>query len=612
MSAARMTALHNAMLPFIGYAKATQPVKIMVHLPLRNRAELQALVKQMSLPGSALYHKFLTPQQFAARYAPLGSDMQSASAALRAGGLTVTKMDRQFIYATAPASTINTFFGTRMGLVRDGQSQVVHVDARTPITVPASLTKFNAKIIGLTGRSMLHPTLLALNKRGMRFPRGQGGHKSNLHPTSFFGPYGPYFPGELLQAYGEPAFNVANGYGTSIAIVGFSDSTDYDNQTLWCYYGLGPGCSGPSPNFPTVNHFENPGSIPPNSNGSDSLEASLDAQIAGGSAPGATIDQYASDAVSNFGFLDTYAYIANDSLENYVTTSYSECELFYFYGIVPFYYLQAYDDTFLQGAGEGISWNFSSGDNGALGCAYAGDYEDDVVSAFAADPNVTGVGGTTLLLTTSFDSGYGTGYNGESSYSYANTSESPPFYWGSGGGFSYIFETPDYQQYIGIPDGGSQPPGAPFGYGRLVPDVSMHMGGPNVPCPPSPSCFSADWVYSSWYGGFVGVIGTSAASPEFAGYEAELVTGFNAGGGGQSPYLGNANYIYYETWEGSGFGTYTFNQYICGDNFAYSTGCGPGYNEVTGLGTPNFESTLSLYPLNPVPAAGDTFTASNP
>ena len=423
MTAAKVAAMRSQLLPFAGYAKATQPVKVMVHLPLRNKAELQSLAAQMALPGSPLYHKFLTREQFSARYAPLASDMQTAAAALHAGGLTVTKMDRQFIYATAPASTMERFFGTKMGLVRDGTSQIMHVDARTPIAMPAALSKLNAKIIGLNARPNFHPDHLALSKHGMRFFRGQNGHKSNLHPTAFFGQYGPYFPAELLQAYGEPAFNVANGAGTSIAIVGYSDSTDYDNQSLWCYYGLGAGCAGGTlGNYPTVNHIENVGSIPPNED-DNGLEASLDAQMAGGSAPGAIIDQYASDAVSNFGFLDTYAYIANNSLENYVTTSYSQCELYYYYGLIPFYYVEAYDDTFLQGAAEGVSWIASSGDNGAFGCyPGTGDASDLSVNVLASDPNVTGVGGTTLLDTSSFDSGYGTGYNYEQSSSYGSHS----------------------------------------------------------------------------------------------------------------------------------------------------------------------------------------------
>ena len=399
------------------------------------------------------------------------------------------------------------------------------------------------------------------------------------------------------------------------AIVGYSDTIDAENQITWCYYGLGPNCSfsgGTLAPYPVVNHILFPGYIPADTDGT-SLEASLDVQMAGGSAPGATIDQYAADAVSNFGFLDAYSYIAFADVDDVISTSYSECELDYVYGFVPFYNLQALDDVFIQGNVEGMTWLFSSGDNGAYGCAYEGDYSDLATSSLASDPNVTAVGGTTALNTTWFDDGFGTGYASESSYS-------APYFdngWGSGGGTSLLFQTPDYQYLNGLDPGTTNGTyGPPYGTGRQTPDISLQMGGP------AEGPFSAVWVYSGLYPDeFIGLIGTSASSPELAGWLAAALNAANAStGNAVGSRLGSANELFYAIWY-YGYSSEAFNQYIPGDNlYTYyrpgTPGIGfgeAGYNQVIGLGTPITYNILTLVSESgSYKAAGDTLTASNP
>ena len=381
-------------------------------------------------------------------------------------------------------------------------------------------------------------------------------------------------------------------------------------RDYWYYEGIGPEAAYgfTYANFPTVNHYEFTGSVPPNTDGT-SAEADLDAQMSGGSALGATIDQFAVDEAGNFGFLDGYSYIVNNDVDDIITTSYSECELDYIYGYVPFYVLQAYDDTWLQGSMQGQTWLFSSGDNGAYGCAYEGDETDFTTSALAADPNVTGVGGTTQLTTTYFDNGYGTGYASESSYPDGD------YLWGSGGGVSQLFTTPGFQTAIGLDPGTVDPTyGAPYGTGRQVPDIAMHMGGPVQP-------FTADWIYSPVWGGWGGVIGTSASSPELAGWIAEGVTAVNASIGASGGFrVGQINNLFYYE-QAIGLGTVAFNQYIPGNNFEANyqpgsycpVGCinSPGYNQIIGVGTPNFNSLMGILGLT-YPHAQDAITPSNP
>ncbi len=337
LSTAQIAALHAKMLPFVGYAKPTQPINFLVHLPLRNKAEAVKLAAQMSTPKSAMYHKWLTPAQFAQRYGPSQADLQSAASVLRAAGFTVGKIDIQNVHASGTTAKIESFFGTRMGIVRDAASRANHVDARTPVNVPASLTRLNAHVIGLSAVPNFHYNHVAVKNAGRPQAFAKGLKSQKLHTNAWGGPLGPYFTAELLQTYGEPDFTFANGTGMHIGIVGYSDSTDISNEIYWSYEGIGPGNAfgGTYADYPTVNHYDFTGSVPPNTDGT-SAEADLDAQMAGGSALGATIDQYAADEAGNFGFLDAYSYIANADVDDIITTSYSECELDYVYRLRAF------------------------------------------------------------------------------------------------------------------------------------------------------------------------------------------------------------------------------------------------------------------------------------
>ena len=146
------------------------------------------------------------------------------------------------------------------------------------------MTKSAKDIIGLHALPRPQPAHLVRRIQLPQFKTNPGLTPEQLTP-------GGFFPGELLQTYALPSYAFANGAGMKIAIVGYSDSTDADNQGLWCGYVLVPGCGmnvvtlAP---YPTVNHFEATGSIPPHKD-DNSLEATLDAQMVGGTAPGAII-----------------------------------------------------------------------------------------------------------------------------------------------------------------------------------------------------------------------------------------------------------------------------------------------------------------------------------
>ena len=147
-------------------------------------------------------------------------------------------------------------------------------------------------------------------------------------------------------------------------------------------------------------------------------------------------------------------------------------------------------------AAQGQSFFIASGD----GDAYTGG-----IPGPCDDPNVTSVGGTTLVMNAA-----GTGYGSESVWNWGNQGVSNGWccnpnpvantYWGSGGGVSTTYNIPSWQQRVNMtPLGGSNSK-------RNIPDVAMN----------------SDNIYLIWDDGLTGGGwgGTSVAAPLWAGFTA--------------------------------------------------------------------------------------------
>jgi subtilase family serine protease len=191
----------------------------------------------------------------------------------------------------------------------------------------------------------------------------------------------------------------------------------------------------------------------------------------------------------------------------------------------------AFNNYFTTPAGHvGITFVASSGDNGSSGAP-----EFPSVS-----PNVLAVGGTQLST-----DGAGN-YLGETGWS------------GSGGGISAYFSQPSYQQGV-VTQSLTQ---------RTVPDVAYN-GSDGSP-------FA---VYdSSSYGGWIQVYGTSAGAPQWAALVAIADQGRALAG--QST-LDGATQTLSRLYQ---LPRSDFNDVTTGNNGGYSAG--PGYDLVTGLGSP--------------------------
>ena len=74
----------------LGRLPETNQLRLSIGLPLHHQAELDELLNQLNDPGSTNYHRFLTPEEFTARFGPTEQEYQAVIDHAAANGLAVT------------------------------------------------------------------------------------------------------------------------------------------------------------------------------------------------------------------------------------------------------------------------------------------------------------------------------------------------------------------------------------------------------------------------------------------------------------------------------------------------------------------------------------------
>ncbi|MBK6019212.1 protease pro-enzyme activation domain-containing protein [Streptomyces sp. MBT53] len=478
-----------------GAVAAGKRISVAISLTPRNDKALDTFVANVSNPRSSSYGHYLTKAQFAARFGRTDAEVKQVKDFLRAQGLTVGKVHsgNLLVDASGTAAQLEKAFGTKLSTWKDAKSGRAFYANETAPTLPTGIADLVSDVTGLNNRAQLHH---------------QGSAKVNPHN----GPGGGYTPAQIKGGY-----NVSGTYtgsGQKIALLEFdgfqqSNITKYDTN-----YSLG----SPTPTVSKVDGGS--GAL-----GDGQVEVELDIEVLHAIAPKANVTVFEGPN-SDAGEVDTYQAIVDSGIpttsiswgasESQRTTS----------------NINAVDAVFKAGAAEGLGFYAASGDDGSDD---AGD-GTTTVDYPAADPYVTGVGGTTLTVTS------------------ANAWSKETAWSGGGGGKSSVFKIPSWQTAVQKTAGG--------GY-RQVPDVSALAN-------PSPGVS----IYSQGSWGTVG--GTSAAAPEWAAFGA--LYNQQAAAAGKAN-LGFANPALY-TAKGTGFHDIT-----SGSNGAYSAAS--GWDFTTGWGSYN-------------------------
>jgi hypothetical protein len=375
-----------------------------VVLQPRNEAALTHFIAQVTDKHSPLFHHYLTPDGYAARFGPAPSTIAAVKSQLEASGLTVTDVARDglIVHFEAPASRVETAFRTGLERYRLADGSIGR--ARTaPVRVPATIARYVTAVVGLDTTVRLRPSAV------LRAPRAARGSYAAAKSGTFTHPPGSPTPcsdatdaaetfGGLTDDQIANAYGVFGLYGTGdtgsgqrIAVYELEPFAMSDLQTFdTCYFGATQAATMLS----RVAIKPVDGGQPAGPGGG---EAILDLQDVSAFAPGANIDVY--EAPNNtFGSLDEYAQIVNDDVDQIVTTSWGLCEQAVQEGSPGVQ--QAENLIFQQAAAQGQTVFSAAGDEGSDDCnAFATTSPVSPILSVddpSSQPYVVAAGGTTM------------------------------------------------------------------------------------------------------------------------------------------------------------------------------------------------------------------------
>ena len=515
------------------------------------QAALEQLLRQQQDPASPLFRKWFSPEQYANRFGLSQSDIDKVVEWLRSSGLTVVQVarGRDFIAFSGTALQVEAALKTpihRYLVV----SEEHYANVAEP-SLPEAIAQVVSGFLGLDDFRPTHP-----KSKVHRLPAFSGPARPNYtDPQSGLS---SLTPSDLATIYDiQPLYqNGFDGSGQTLVVAG---QTNVDLADIRAFR---KGFNLPSndPQLVLVPGSTDPGMLP------DQLgEADLDLEWSGAIARNATIlFVYSQNAMVSA------VYAIDNALAPVINYSFSDCE-----ANVPKSWPQMIESYAQKANSEGITWIASSGDSGAAACENQNGTATEATTGLSVNipasiPEVTGVGGTELAEgtgnywgTNNGSLGSALGYIPESAW---NDLPATGFA-ASGGGFSVLYPKPSWQNGPGVPNDGL----------RDVPDVAL----------------TASWVHDAyvivtggqlaWYGG------TSAAAPAFAGVVALLNQYWGTAG------LGNINPNLYALAQGV---PGIFHDITTGNNMvpcqvgslncpngSFGFSAGPGYDQVTGLGS---------------------------
>lgn len=441
----------------IGRSDRERKIEFVVGLALNDEADLDALLERQANPRSVDYLRFLTPADFALRYAPSQANVDEVVKFLSANGIKVKAIapNRLLIQAEGTVAQVERAFKVEIndyriasGNTASGGIASFFSNDRDP-SIPQHLKDIVVSVLGLND-------IDRLESRAQREPR-------NLDSQSMAKPrasQSALTPQQVASAYNLPNANnpdagrTLSGKGVDMAIVTAEGYKKTDVETYWRHHG--------------VNRTGRVVDIPiGGTTTAVNDETTMDLELMGAQIPAADIYMYIAADARFVNFALAFNQMVTDNKADVMSVSWGLCERG-----TGWLMIKTENAIFKQAAAQGIALFASSGDDGVYDCKEKKlRWEVDFPSS---SPYVTAVGGTSLYLS-------GGKRSSESAWS------------GSGGGISNHFARPSWQHGSGVPQGDK----------RVSADIAM-----------AADPYTGYSVY--FEGQWAKIGGTSASSPSWA------------------------------------------------------------------------------------------------
>lgn len=449
----------------------SQPLHITVVLKGRNVAQLDALLSELDEPGSANYHRYLTPAEFKDRFGPTEAQVQAVVAHLRANGFRNITVSANNKLVSAEGNVDNTHRAFNVSLKRFNYRGKSVYGNDVAAQVPSELGGLVDAVLGLQNAEVPHRLLHRLLPASAMID----------HPGAAAASAGQQIahqPTDFAQIYDASSMPPATN--TTVGIITWGDMTQTiaDLRQFTRSAGL-----------PTVNTAVVPGGAGTLANDGDPAEWDLDSQDIIGVSGGvkklifyAAINGDSSDsALTDAAITQAYNTATTADEAKIINVSLGEDES----AAKADGSLQANDAVFKQAAAQGQIFSISSGDAGVYQWSYSpggapgfiGEYNNSgtaitptidmtkfSASSPASSPYVVAVGGTTLSTTNTTTWAGETVWNEGAAYAdldmFGNPVDNAARIWATGGGVSTYESIPSWQTPVlsiyvkrrGLPD----------------------------------------------------------------------------------------------------------------------------------------------------------------
>ncbi len=557
--------------------------RMSVHFAMTSaqQADLNQLLESLQDRRSPSYHKFLTTQQYAARFGVNESDLAKVAAWLQSNGFTNIEVanSRSWIGFNGTAAQVQSAFHTSIHkYTLNGET---HFANASDPQLPKALEGMVLGVRGLHNFHLkpqirMHPHFTSSQSGNTFLTPGDWATIYDVAPL-----YGAGWDGSPISTAGT----ACGGSPCSIVVVGQSDVLSTDLAAFRSAAGLpAKGITVVVP--PTVH---DPGIQ--NALG-DEDESDLDLEWANGIAKNANVLFVISDSTIDNGVEDSIIYAIDNNVAPILSTSYGLCE-----PEENSTDMATQNGLFQQANAQGMTIVSAAGDGGAADCDTGYPASLGLAVDFpSSSPYVTGVGGTTLTVANTTAGGY---WAAATSSSVDNISSAlqyiPEIVWNDtiadgslaagGGGVSSVYPKPSWQVGTGVPNDGF----------RDVPDIAL-AASPGTPTAQQDGFLVCDagWCTNGFRDGPVatGTLdvtgGTSAAAPTFAGVLALLVQKNGTPLGNINPNLytiaSAVPSAFHDITSGSNIVPCTVGSTNCTTgNFGYSAGV--GYDQASGWGS---------------------------